>query len=116
MTLLDKAAILAANDIRTEDVAVPEWGGTVRVKVLSGTERNAWGASLLGEDGKYDAKRYSVRLVAAAVVGEDGAPIFTDEDVPALAAKSGAALARVQAAAERLNGLGAEGLEAARGN
>jgi hypothetical protein len=32
MTLLSKSAILCANDLQTEDVDVPEWGGAVRVR------------------------------------------------------------------------------------
>jgi hypothetical protein len=32
MTLLSKTAILCANDLQTEDVDVPEWGGAVRVR------------------------------------------------------------------------------------
>ena len=31
MAILSKAVILAAVDLKTEDVAVPEWGGEVRV-------------------------------------------------------------------------------------
>jgi hypothetical protein len=32
MTLLSKSAILCANDLQTEDVEVPEWGGVVRLR------------------------------------------------------------------------------------
>ena len=41
MTLLSKSAILCANDLQTEDVDVPEWGGTVRVRSFTGRERDA---------------------------------------------------------------------------
>jgi len=37
--MLDKSTILAAKDLRTTDIEVPEWGGTVRVKAMSGRER-----------------------------------------------------------------------------
>lgn len=116
MLLLDKAAILGAPDIRTEDVHVPEWGGAVRLKTMTGTERNAWGASLAGPDGAPNMRLYLAALIVACAVGEDGAPLFTRDDIPVLADKSGAALARLQVAAERLNGLGASGVEAAAGN
>ena len=33
MTLLSKTAILTANDLQTEDIEVPEWGGAVRVRL-----------------------------------------------------------------------------------
>ena len=35
MALLTRDEILAADDIKTEDVEVPEWGGDVRVSVMS---------------------------------------------------------------------------------
>ena len=31
MSLLSKTAILASNDLKSEDVEVPEWGGAVPV-------------------------------------------------------------------------------------
>ncbi len=38
MTLISKTAILAAQDLQTEDVEVPEWGGAVRVRVVAITK------------------------------------------------------------------------------
>ena len=38
MNLLSKTAILAAQDLQTEDVEVPEWGGAVRVRVAAITK------------------------------------------------------------------------------
>lgn len=116
MTLLDKAAILAAADIKTEDVDVPEWGGTVRVRTMSGTQRDAFGAALLGPDGKPDMSQYRAGMVAASVVGEDGVLLFSSEDVKALGAKSAKALDRVFAVADRLNGMSGDAIEAAKGN
>ena len=42
MTLLSKTAILCANDLKTEDVDVPEWGGAVRVRSFTGRARDAF--------------------------------------------------------------------------
>ena len=39
-TYLTAEAITAAQDPAHEDVHVPEWGGWVRVKALSGAERD----------------------------------------------------------------------------
>ena len=47
MTYLSRDAILQREDIKTEDVEVPEWGGTVRVRGMSGVERDAFEASLI---------------------------------------------------------------------
>lgn len=115
MGLLTKAAILAAEDLKHEDVPVQEWGGTVRVRTMTGTQREAFGASLM-VDGKSDMGTFRVKLVVACVVGEDGEQLFTPEDVEALSLKSGAALERVFSAASKLNGMAADSVESAQGN
>lgn len=116
MTLLSREAIFAAIDLKHEDVEVPEWGGTVRVRMMTGAERDAFSAAMVDEDGKPRLTDYTARLVAATVVGDDGERVFTADDVEALGRKSAIALARVFAVADRINKLGAEAVEAAAGN
>jgi hypothetical protein len=114
MTLLTKSAILAADDLKTEDVDVPEWGGTVRVRAFSGRERDAFEASLVrgdGKDRKVDLTNMRARLVALTVVDESGQKVFTQDDVDLLGAKSGAALDRVFCVAQKLNGLSGADVE-----
>lgn len=114
MTLLSKSAILAADDLKTEDVEVPEWGGTVRVRAFSGRERDEFEASLVrgdGKDRKVDLTNMRARLVALTVVDETGQKLFTHDDVDLLGAKSGAALDRVFAVAQKLNGLSGADVE-----
>ncbi|MER7076635.1 hypothetical protein SAMN02982929_05303 [Saccharopolyspora kobensis] len=106
---LSREAILAADDSNVEDVPVPQWGGTVRVRSLTGRERDRLEASMIGKNGKADATRglanFRARLVAASVIDENGAPMFTEADVDALAGKSAAALDVIASAAMRLSGL-----------
>lgn len=83
---------------------------------MTGLERDAMGAAMMGADGKLDMSTYRVRLAAACMVGEDGKPLFSPDDVAALGAKSAPALDRVIAAAESLNPLGQAAVEAAKGN
>ena len=114
MTLLSKSAILAADDLKTEDVEVPEWGGTVRVRAFSGRERDAFEASLVrgdGKDRKVDLTNMRARLVALTVVDDSGQKVFTQDDVDLLGAKSGAALDRVFSVAQKLNGLSGADVE-----
>lgn len=114
MTLLTKSAILSADDLKTEDVEVPEWGGTVRVRAFSGCERDAFEASLVrgdGKDRKVDLTNMRARLVALTVVDETGQKLFTHDDVDLLGSKSGAALDRVFAVAQKLNGLSGADVE-----
>ena len=114
MSLLSKTAILAANDLKSEDVEVPEWGGAVRVRSFTGRERDAFEASMVrgeGRDRKVDLTNMRARLVGLTVIDETGQRLFTDEEVDLLGAKSGAALDRVFAIAQKLNGLSGADVE-----
>jgi hypothetical protein len=112
MELLSKEQILAANDLKYEDVPCPEWGEGVgvRVVVLSGTERDALEVDL---DWKA-LNNIRAQVAARCVVGPDGKRLFTDADTAALGKKSGVALNRVYDACMKINKLrkqDVEGLE-----
>lgn len=117
--MLTKEQILSAADRKTEEVAVPEWGGSVLVATMSGAARDAWEASLVTRKGakvETNTTNMRARLVAACVVDESGAQVFSAEDIDALGQKSGAALERVCRVAQRLNALTGAELESAKGN
>ena len=106
--LLTGEQILEAADRPTRDVAVPEWGGIVRVRGLDGTGRDEYFASMAKiRDGRpyLDTENATAKLVARCIVGADGEPLFTQQDVHALGRKSGAALDRVFSLAQSLSGL-----------
>jgi hypothetical protein len=119
---LSREAILQAQDIQIEEVQVPEWGGSVYVKGMTGTERDAFEMSIVRTKGKsteINMNNIRAKLAASAICNEQGARLFTDADVKALGGKSAAALQRVFEVAQRLSGIGdedvkelAEGLEA----
>lgn len=114
MAILSRAAILAAPDAMTETVAVPEWGGEVVVKSLSGAERDQFEASVLIEGRKrtrVDVRNLRAKLVSLAVVDEAGQLVFSESDVEALGQKSARALQRVFEVAQRLSGLADEDIE-----
>ena len=105
---LGRDAILKASALKTEDVPVPEWGGSVLVRELRGRERDEWEASLAVQRGKTmvpDVANMRAKLVARTVVGEDGEPLFSQQDVAALGELSAAALDRVFEVASRLSAL-----------
>lgn len=110
--ILTKDQILEANDLRTETVDVPGWGGSVLVRSMTGTERDAFEASMIAvsPDGsrKPNMTNMRAKLVALTVVDEAGKLVFEVSDVDRLARKSATALERVFAAAQRINGLGVE--------
>ena len=120
MPYLNQEDILKADDVQTRDVDVPEWGGTVRVRGLSGADRNLYEASqvTMGPDNQLvpDMSNRTAKLVARAIVGEDGEPLFSEFDVGTLGQKSGAALARVFEVAEELSGINNKAVETAAAN
>jgi hypothetical protein len=115
MARLSKEAILAADDTRTEEVEVPEWGGSVLVRGMTGRERDEFESSMLiqaaGQTAR-DLRNTRAKLVAKCAVDDDGARLFTDGDVTALGEKSAAALVRVFEVAARLSGLDEEDVAA----
>jgi hypothetical protein len=117
MALLSRDWILAAEDLKREEVHVPEWGGSVMIGTMTGAQRDAWEQSLVaGGRGGVNIANVRARLVVFCAVDEHGARVFQDADAEALGAKSAAALERCARVAMRLNGLTDSALEEARGN
>jgi hypothetical protein len=110
MTYLSRDEILSVDDLRTEDVKVPEWGGVVRVRELTGTELDSYQASMMSlRDGETVPEMANMRakLVTRSIIGDDGEPLFTELDIGRLGQKSGVALQRVYDVASRLSGISA---------
>jgi hypothetical protein len=113
MNFLSKSAILGTSDLKHEDVAVPAWGGTVRVRTMNGQERDEFRAAIATEDGSVPVGRFNAALLVATLVDESGERLFTAEDMAALQAKSAASLDKPASVAVRLNGLGGKAVEEA---
>lgn len=108
MDLLSLDDILKANDLASETVPVPEWGGAVLVRGLTGEQRDAFEGSFFsgrGKDQKENFDNLRARLVAVSLVQPAGAEPVTPEKVKALGGKSAAALDRVYTVCQRLSGL-----------
>ncbi len=91
MPALNKAAILAANDVKTEKVEVPEWGGDVYVRTLSGTDRDAFEDAYSREK----MKNFRARFLVLTLCDDKGARLFADEEIEALGAKSNVVINRL---------------------
>lgn len=105
---LSRDAILSVADVQTETLHVPEWNGTVIVRGMTGSQRDAYEASLMvgrGQNQQINVKNARAKLVVRCLVDENGKQLFSDEDVNALGAKSGAAIKRIFDVAARLSGL-----------
>lgn len=88
---LNKAAILAAGDIKLEKVAVPEWGGDVYIRTISGIDRDQF------EEGysEQKMKNFRSRFLVLTICDEKGDRIFTDAEVAELSKKSSLVLNRL---------------------
>jgi hypothetical protein len=112
--LEDAASILDLPDLTSEEVEVPEWGFRLRVRSLTGTERDAFEASLLqtrGKDREINLRNMRAKLVAQSVRKADDSRVFSDAQVEALGRKNAAALQRVFRVAQRLSGLAEDEVE-----
>lgn len=102
---LSKRLILDAVDLRTEEVDVPEWSGTVLVRELSAAQMAEFKSlSVAAVDTNtrkiVDGKalfRLSAWTVAQAVIDEDGQRLFTDAEVDKLREKSDVVIDRLSA-------------------
>lgn len=121
LKLLTRDEILALDDRATEVVEVPEWGGAVTLRAMTGSERDQYEASMVryGKDDKGQIEVKSVetaniraRLVSLAAVDEQGERMFKEADLLALGDKSAAALNRLFDVARRLSALTDQDVEA----
>jgi hypothetical protein len=119
VTYLSKDDILKADDLPTRDVDVPEWGGIVRVRALSGSDRDEYDASMLRPQPDGTVQRVAgsrAKLVSLAVVKDNGDPMFNEFDIGRLAQKSANALDRVVTAVVELSALSDETVGELEGN
>lgn len=120
VVILGRDAILAAQDAITETVDVPEWGGSVIVKSMTGEQRDAFETAILKDKSDPSAgisfADLRARFVARVCVDEKGVRVFDDSDVKALSRKSAKALDRVYDVGARLAGMRKEDAERLVGN
>ena len=118
---LSAADILSHNDIIISRVDVPEWGGFVHVRAMSGTQRERYLESIREVKGKgknQDVKillvESSAKLAQQTICDKDGNLLFTGSQIKQLGEKSSKALQRVVDASAKLNGFDAEAEEEAK--
>ena len=111
MTILTKEQILKANDIKKQKVSVPEWGGDVYIKTMTGTERDVFEQSLITDKRKTDITNIRAKLCVLTTVDGKDERLFNEGDIQALGAKSAAALDRVFSVSQKLSGIGKSDIE-----
>ena len=100
--MLSKDQILNANDVKLEEVNIPEWNGSVYVRVMSAGERDSFEIQATKPNGKQNLR---ARLAVLTVCDKDGNRIFEESDIPALAKKSASALDAIFRVAIHLNAM-----------
>ncbi len=111
---LSRDQLLDLPDLKTEEVYVEEWASHVRIRSLTGTERDQFESDSVERKGKnYEAnlKNLRARLVVLTVVDEAGKRVFADKDVAAVGRKNAAALNTIFEAARKLSGMTKEDVE-----
>lgn len=135
--LATKDSILDVQDLKVEDLLVPEWatekypdGQWVRIRQIDGLEREhlqeqfiewqtATPDSVIPSNGsqrKTSPARFQLSLCARCMVDAHGNRIFSDDEVELLGKKSPTALDRIFEVAARLSGFSKSAVEEAEGN
>jgi len=116
MSLL-RDKILAAEDIKSEQVYIKEWDVTLEVRGLTGRQRGLYLQDVIDAKGKMDfQKMYPMLVVMSTFDPETKEPVFLAGDMDAIAGKSGAALEQLAQVAQRLSGLNPEAIGEAKKN
>lgn len=105
---LNRDLILKANDLPIEPIEVPEWGGTVYVRTMDGSERDRFDATIIKrsrKDDTFDTAGLRADIVVLTVCDESGNLMFSDDDRMALLKKNAAVLDRICAKARKMNGI-----------
>jgi hypothetical protein len=111
---LSKAAILSADDKRSITVDVPEWGGDVVLRVMTGSERDKFESEFVGD--KKNVADVRAKLVAKCLVDDRGDRLFTDAEVAELGTKSAAVLDRLFRECMKLNRFSKDDVDELAGN
>lgn len=106
--------IFAVPDLEPEWLDIPEWGGGLFVRPMTGLERDNYEQSLVrgkGPNREVNIANARAKLVVMVSVDSDGNDIFTKGDVKRLGNKSSAALNRIFELATKQSGMSEADIE-----
>jgi hypothetical protein len=101
---LSKEQILAADDLGLLEVTVPEWGGSVYIRVMSVGERDSYENEWMANKSTGVAN-FRSKFLQRVLCTEKGELLFTAAEVDALAKKSARVVGSLWEAAMRHNKL-----------
>jgi hypothetical protein len=88
---LTKEQILAADDLGSLEVNIPGWGGSVFIRVMTCGERDSYENEWVANKGK-GVPDFRAKFLARCLTDAKGQRLFSDAEVPQLAAKSASVL------------------------
>ena len=101
---LTAESILKDEDFSYAELEIPEWGGSVRLRSLSGGQRSIINQRVQARD----LENLEEMLTVMGCVDEDGNRIFTNKDIDALKKKSNAPITRIAKKIMEISGIGTE--------
>jgi len=102
--MLSAKDILDAGDTKERQrVEVPEWGGHVYVKIMTGAERDRWELSATEQLKTPTTANIRATLCLFTICDNKGERLFGDDQLGELGQKSAIALERVFQAARKIN-------------
>jgi len=117
--VLNKEAIFAAEDSDTITLDVPEWGGSIRLRPMTGQQRaewEYWATKRADKNGDSDFRGIRERLIISCVVDDDGKPLFDAGDLDELAQKNAMVLDRISDKCQEISGMKTDSVEDAAKN
>jgi hypothetical protein len=96
---MSKSRIVSAADTKLDTVNVPEWGGEVCLKTLTGSERDSFEESYSGEK----MKNFRCRFLVLTLCDENGERLFADDEADVVGKKSALVINRLFEKAWQLN-------------
>jgi len=110
---LSKDAIFAVNDSDAHEVDVPEWGGSILLRTMTGKQRNDYEhwATTQSKAKVPDYRGIRERLIICCAVTEDGKPLFTEGDLSKLAEKNSEVIDRLHTKCRVICGMDEDAVE-----
>ncbi len=120
MSKLNKSQILGVDTLRTMEIEVPEWNGTIAVRELTGAKRDIYEGIMLrsvnSAGNVTSLKGLRAKLIVMSVIDDEGNLMFTDKDLDAITSKSGYVIDRISEQLTTFNHLKEEAAKDDEGN
>lgn len=110
---LSKDAIFAVKDSDSHEVDVPEWGGSILLRSMTGKQRNDYEhwATTQSKEKVPDYRGIRERLIICCAVDENGDALFTESDLAKLAEKNSEVIDRLHTECRAICGMDEDSVE-----